>query len=874
MSDWLRSIFPHGVLSILLIGLLILPAVSPRTVGAAAPVFVEDDGIFLYFPETEQHLGAALKSRLPEIRSFLRARGLPVPNPLHIVLDEELDEPDVRTHVIPHLEIRIPLRPPGVLEDGYTEADPWHYYLFKGLCRQGIYAIRGGVPGYLYRAFGEVISPNVILPPWVEDGICSYLYARYRQTELLGPFEAAVFQATPPPDLDLISHHPQIWPGYHAYRLFGRPFFQWLDRAYGWDKILEFLKAHGRGIIPIEIDLKTLQVFGKTGAGLWREFQQANARPVQSPPGLLITGYWGEPFVFWNRSGVFPGKLQVRSRGRYGYVEPGGTVWLSEYNDISRIYRYSAGTTTFKKMRHVWDPGPGQVAVTRRGRHPVLVIFADDGQEGFHLADQTEKHPATFIEAPPEVIQLSGPVRDEKGRIAVAGNSAGNWDIWVYDKRWHRLTTAPSLEMDPWWEGESLVYASNQSGRFQIHAAGGEQLSRSTTAAILPRQGKFLDLTPTGWKLKNYMIGRAGFGALQLPAAAPPKADEPKPAPQETNAYTPFKSLWPNYIRPDFFAAVTDLQIGLATRSRDVTGDYKFDAGLRYSFDTNFFALRAAFQVKAFGTQYTRYPLSYTTALDQTVDEARNEIRLFWRPVEEKLVEIGDILRTKEGFDLIDGVEISLNGRTYRPLEDIGSSGEEAWIGVDFAQRFGILSTWGSLELFTENRQSFAFGADLLFGDKILTALNLLAGRSWGEPFIGHTTFRVGGSVSEGYFTRRPTRLFPIRGFDSNLLEAPKAAAGNIEVFWPLANLQYGYATVPLYLHRLRLGTFVDAGFAAADPTSDDLLVGAGFELVTSLEFAWGNFSTFRAGIAWPLVQPDYLDQEGPLFVFQLGRPL
>ncbi len=149
-----------------------------------------------------------------------------------------------------------------------------------------------------------------------------------------------------------------------------------------------------------------------------------------------------------------------------------------------------------------------------------------------------------------------------------------------------------------------------------------------------------------------------------------------------------------------------------------------------------------------------------------------------------------------------------------------------------------------------------------------------MAGKSWGEPTIGHTTFRLGGNLTEGYFTRRPTRLFPVRGFDSNLLEAPTAAAASAEVFWPLANLQAGYKSLPLFLHRLRLGTFVDAGYSRTDARPDDLLVGAGFELLTSLELGWGSFSTFRIGVAWPLVQADDLDQEGPVIVFQLGRPL
>ena len=60
----------------------------------------------------------------------------------------------------------------------------------------------------------------------------------------------------------------------------------------------------------------------------------------------------------------------------------------------------------------------------------------------------------------------------------------------------------------------------------------------------------------------------------------------------------------------------------------------------------------------------------------------------------------------------------------------------------------------------------------------------------------------------------------------------------------------------------------------AIDGRSDDFLVGAGFELLTTLEAGWGGFSTFRIGVAWPLVQPDDLDQKGPVIVFQLGRPL
>ena len=846
---------------------------SAATVQASTLLYLQQDRIYLYYPEGEGELASGLWKKLPGMLAFLDEKGLPVKQPLHIIIDEERDAPEIKLHIIPHKEIRIPLRAPGVLENGYMEADPWAYFLFKGLCHQAIYSIRSGVPALLAKGFGELISPNVIIPPWVEDGIAALMYSLFMQKSVQGPLESAIFAASPPPDMDIISHHPQVWPGYRAYQIYGRPFIEWLNTEYGWGKILEFLHVHGRGIIPIEIDLKAMKVFGKTGAALWRDFQDTHRGETVGQGGMLITGYWSEPFVYWNNAGVFPGKLSIRQRGRYGYVESGGTVWISEFTEGSNIYKYRNRTVAAKSLKHVWDPGPGRVAVTRKGHRPFLIIFPDDGEGGFRHARNSDLPQADLIPAPAGVIQLSGPVRNEKGYIAVAANLAGNWDIWVHDGQWRRLTDAPSVELDPWWEGNTLVWSSNATGKFQIHDADQTPITQAGHGALFPRQGKYLSLTSTGWRVQNYKINRVTFTDLkflskeQTETVSAQTVVDPRP-------YNPFKSLWPNYIRPDLFAAVTDLQLGIATKSRDVSKEYLFDAGVRYSFKDEYLALRTTFQVKSVGAQYTRYPLSYETKLGQKVDESRNEIRLYWRPLEIEALKDAEILRETDGFALTDGLELSANWRHFKPLNEPGETGDEAWAALSLSRQLEFLRMWANLEVFTESQQSLSGGFRFLFGDKILSSLHLIAGRSWGEPEFGHTTFRVGGNLTEGYFTRRPSRLFPIRGFDSDLIEAPKAAAAGAEIYWPLANLQKGYLTLPLFLHRIRLGTFVDAGFAGEDPGSDDLLVGAGFEFITSLEIAWGNFSAFRMGVAWPLRQPDYLDQDGPKFVFQLGRPL
>ena len=226
-----------------------------------ALVYVEKDDLFLYYPDNEGVIAERLLEKYPVMVDFLRRQGLSVAHPVHVVLDDDLDIPKVEVHMIPHREIRIPLRAPGVLEDGYTETDPWSYFLFRGLCLQGIYKTRSGIPGGLHKVFGEVISPNLVMPDWLTDGTCHLLYSLYRGKAPEDPFHAAIFESAELPEIAKTSHHPETWPGFHGYRIYGRPFMNWIYQSYGWERLLEFIRIHGAGIVPIEIDLKAKEVW-------------------------------------------------------------------------------------------------------------------------------------------------------------------------------------------------------------------------------------------------------------------------------------------------------------------------------------------------------------------------------------------------------------------------------------------------------------------------------------------------------------------------------------------------------------------------------------------------------------------------------------
>jgi hypothetical protein len=841
----IRRLFPT-------IALVLLIAAGP----AHALQMIEHDQVYIYFPLRETDLARRLADHVPAMTAFLAQRGLAVKKPLHIILDDLRDEPLVKVSMYPHREIRLPLRAPGVLEDGFSEADPWGRFLFSGLSMVGIYSERSSIPGGLHAVFGEIVSPNLILPDWTTDGISHLLYEAYLGRPVAAPLAEQIYRSGPIPPLDKVSNHPEVWPGRFGYRIYGRPFIRWLHERHGWEKLYEFLRLHGAGIVPIEIEHKAYKAFGESWSTLWRRFRAEHESAAADGRGTLMDGFWPAPFVYWNQVGIYPGLAQTARRGRYGYVDAQGWLWLSDYQGgVARLNRRRGSVSQYAEREHIWDPGPGGVAVTRQGRRPYLMLF-QPLEHTLPIGDLSRiiTH-RRLVAAPPGVIQLSGPVMDETGRVAVAGNLAGNWDIWLWDGQWRRATFAPSTEMDPWLAEGRLIFSSNISGRFQIHTIDMRQLTDAQTAAALPRGTDYLELGGGGWFRRT--LDFAGVPHLtEAEAHAEPAETTPPPAESGPRDYSPIKSIVPNYLTPDMFLDENNFQVGIATHARDVSDIYAWDAGVRYHVDDGGFSWRIGGRADGLSARATRYPLAYTTGLDQYVDEIRHDYKLGWRP------------RRLPGFDL------SGNWRHYRPDRPPETVENEWWGAIAYQRSMGNLKATANFDWFTHGSQSLYGESAYWFGQEITTILRLAAGKTWGDLVSGHNSFRIGGYSGEGFFTQRPARLFPLRGFKSNVLDAGQAVVGGVEVLWPLARLQTGYNTLPLFLHNIRLGTFVDAGFAADRPSSDDLLVGAGFELITGMELAWGFRSEFRVGWAWSLLQADGLDENGPIFLLQIGRPL
>ncbi len=780
-------------------------AMAPNGLCAAGLLSLQNSGIELHYPRQEEKLASRMIREAAQMKSFLEKMGLALPERIHVVLVPGCLETGYQVQVIPLYRIRIALQPPGPLEDGAIEPDPWTYRLFCGLAGQAVFFQCHGVPGAARRLMGAVISPNRILPPWSIDGVCHLLWELYKERPgalSVSTLDESIRNTLAWPGLDRISNHPRIWPGSEFYRIWGRPFVRWLYRMYGWKPLLAFIRSHGAGVIPFEVGRKAEKIFGLDWEGLWQAFS-AQARPPGRRQERALDTIGPEPVV---RAGMS--------------LAPGGGK--------------AAGN----------GPAGKELKIVYKGSRPFLSICREP--EGHRES----------IAAPAQVTALDGPVRGPEGQVAVAGCSGGNWDIWLYDGTWQKAVAAPGVQCHPAFGPGGLVFASDHSGRFQVYDSSWNLLSNCDTAALRPEGGYFYCLGPKGWERQRLQpAGR------QRPPAAEPQA-EPTGGNQATLApggrpYRLFSGMWPNYLAPDLFFDSSNLQLGLVTRAEDASGEAGWDAGLRYAFSQRYTAWQLGATFRPWSGRLTSYPLDYETGTGQVVAEARQEASLSWR--------------------ILGDLSISLNGRRYGPLDSssrLSGSQNEFWLEGKWSWSSDWLKTWFQVELIESRGPSVSGWLQLKPGRTKNWELSLFAGKSWGQTLSGHNTFRVGGDLTEGFFTRRTTRLFPVRGFPGNVLESEQAFSARAEVFVPLAAIHRGYGTFPVFWRNLQAGFFTDCGMATGRPAADQLLVGMGMELVASLELAWDIDADFHLAVAWPLAQPGFLDEQGPVLLLQIGRPL
>ncbi|MBI4712276.1 MAG: hypothetical protein HY762_03080 [Planctomycetes bacterium] len=213
--------------------------------------------------------------------------------------------------------IHLFIYPPGALDGGAPGLgfgeNWWRMVGVHESIHIGQLTNSSGLPGILTTAFGNIFSPNLVVPGWIIEGITVNGESR------LSPYEGrlndgyfdAVFGAytkdKPFPTLMDMTYTPLDFPGLSGgVYLYGGLFLNYLRDTYGQEKLNEFLNNQGTlffgwlagWLFPATgIDYAAKQTYGKSFHKLWSEWQAHQSKqPLFTADGTQVsrdklTGY-------------------------------------------------------------------------------------------------------------------------------------------------------------------------------------------------------------------------------------------------------------------------------------------------------------------------------------------------------------------------------------------------------------------------------------------------------------------------------------------------------------------------------------------------------------------------------------------------------
>ena len=210
----------------------------------------------------------------------------------------------------------------------------------------------GGFPGAVAEFFGKGLSPNLISPSWLVEGLA--VYSESRASKFAGRLnyglykayvEAAAYDNKLPSIMKAASNSMEFPYGEGIY-YYGGVFIDHLSKKYGEDKITSFINNYGSSIPLLEIDKASRKSFGKTLPQLWQEWEVELAKDAKTDisdgQGTNIT----------NAGGIIASPVIYNGRLYYQKNYPVKTGAFNTY----RVYQIIERDLTTGKERIINSP--------------------------------------------------------------------------------------------------------------------------------------------------------------------------------------------------------------------------------------------------------------------------------------------------------------------------------------------------------------------------------------------------------------------------------------------------------------------------------------------------------------------------------------
>jgi WD40-like Beta Propeller Repeat len=490
----------------------------------------------------------------------------------------------------------------------------------------------------------------------------------------------------------------------------------------------------------------------------------------------------------------------------------------------------------------------------------------------------------------------------------------GNRDLFKFDLMtgsFTRLTAHPMRDIDPAFDpsGRYLLFSSERSGVANLYALDQRtdrlyQVTNLLGGAFMPavdpssRRIAFsgynaggydiylTDFDPTAWREVDreapapnaIVLGEISRSILKHALALDPPTDD----------YEAYRTVWPHYWLPTFSFGAGDTWLGARTGGYDVAGYHSWDLQALWGFENQFPFVAASYSYSRFAPTF-QFTVAHNLERFGKIIEDKNgnpdnyyERRvsgvfttfypLFWKHTlfagyigqwRSDFVEVPDNSPEVPFSGYWSGVRAGWyydqdsSGRYVSfPLGVGASFFDPAW-GSDVKQQLVGASAGIRIPFPVE---------DLAFSTTARSAM------SFGD-LLAQRTFRLGGyAQASPLFVSYKDDRFQLRGYNGSTAVGDVVANGTAQLAFPVAEIEHGFNTWPVYARGISGIAFGEGGFAVDRNDTllvDDILPSVGTELYFDFVVAYSFAARLRYAVSYGFRDPD--DTGGFHWLLALG---
>lgn len=392
-----------------------------------------------------------------------------------------------------------------------------------------------GAPLALRRVFGRIFFafPQAFNPLWITEGLAvqgetdrdkgfgrgqSARYAAMMRAEYLKGFRSYS-------QLNYQGYWGTDWPSGQVY-LYGYYFFEFLEKQYGRDKLLAYVKHWNRNLIPWRMDSRARDILGVSAEVLWQQYltylqttlgEQTRQLAATAHAPVVVDGrvnanpVWladGRFFYYRNDGRNKPALQQIDAQGvetRLAYVEPfnqfdvhprkGVLLSRDAVCDNTRVHRDLYRLRRDGRWRRLTRCGRYPQAQWSHGGDRIAAVQVHDGRNQIALLDDDGRLRQLLPDLPlGDTLGQLAWSPDDRQLVASVRRQQTGWDLEILDLatgQWQPLTRTADLEQAPRFsaDGRHLYFLSDHQDvwnlrRLELASGQVETLSNTRTALL------------------------------------------------------------------------------------------------------------------------------------------------------------------------------------------------------------------------------------------------------------------------------------------------------------------------------------------------------------------------------------------------------